>query len=166
MLFIIHYLNEQTIYTTLTSNFYMVDNESAAFNLAMGFLYRIQRSLIFINTYRTNFDPQLWYKEMRVLEAEIVTQLKTKDNGYEKPNLVEWDIKWEEDYRELHKNVKTSLGGYNDEANDAEAGLHESEELAEEKQKTFEPLDAMHKQLKKLIWKKGWMMPESRDIGL
>ncbi len=135
----------------------MVENESAAFNMAFAFLYRIQQSLMFINRYRTNFDPTAWYKEMRVVEAETTTQINTDE---------EYDKKWDKEYKEVHEKAKESMKAFNELINDDMPDEVQVNEINEAKQKCFEPLDLMDKHLRRLIWKKGWMMPDARLEGL
>ena len=100
---------------------------------------------------------------MRVLETEVVPTLKIKENYAEKEN--KYDRDWKDDYDEMSKAAKLAVSKLNELMNDDTPDIDQTQEIYEAKAETFEPLDTMHKQLIKLIWKKGWAMPESEDWG-
>ncbi len=142
-----------------------MEQEQAAWNHAGGFHYRLQITFMKINQLRTNYDPDSWYKEMRVLETETNAKLNVKENDPTIKQEDKYDKWWYEEYKKIHGNVRKEMSAYNELTNDNVPDEMQGVEISEAKQKTFEPLDQMHKHLLRLVWKKGWAMPEAEEWG-
>lgn len=143
-----------------------MEKETAAFNNAGGFHYRVQMLLMTINMIRTNFDPKNWYFNLRSLSTEVTPELEIKENNPFSKSEDKYDRWWADEEKHIHNEVTEAMGDFNELTNDETADEHQANEIHIAKQKTFNPLDRYHRHLLKLIWKKGWAMPESRDIGL